>query len=54
MSSEELASKTEEAMTGRKFTYTLFAPSFSELAGIVSISGVADLGPGFARNPGRA
>ena len=35
-SSEELASKTEEAMTGRKFTYTLFAPSFSELAGVTS------------------
>lgn len=35
-SSGELASKTEEAMTGRKFTYTLFAPSFSELAGVTS------------------
>lgn len=35
-SSEELASKTEEAMTGRKFEYTLLAPSFSELAGMSS------------------
>lgn len=31
-SSEELASKTEEAMTGRKFDYTLLPPSFAELA----------------------
>ena len=35
-SSEELASKTEEPMTGRKFEYTLLAPSFAELAGITS------------------
>ncbi len=35
-SSEELASKTEEAMTGRKFEYTLLAPSFAELAGMTS------------------
>ena len=35
-SSEELASKTEEPMTGRKFEYTLLAPSFSELAGVTS------------------
>ena len=31
-SSEELAEKTEEPMTGRKFEYTLLPPSFSELA----------------------
>ena len=35
-SSEELASKTEEAMTGRKFEYTLLAPSFAKLAGMTS------------------
>lgn len=31
-SSEELAEKTEEPMTGRKFEYTLMPPSFAELA----------------------
>ena len=35
-SSEELAEKTEEPLTGRKFEYTLFPLSFSELAGIAS------------------
>jgi len=31
-SSEELAERTEEPMTGRKFEYTLLPPSFSELS----------------------
>lgn len=35
-SSEELAEKTEEPLTGRKFEYTLLPPSFSELAGMTS------------------
>ena len=35
-SSEELAEKTEEPLTGRKFEYTLFPLSFSELAGMAS------------------
>lgn len=35
-SSEELAERTEEPLTGRKFEYTLLPPSFSELARIAS------------------
>ena len=35
-SNEELAEKTEEPLTGRKFEYTLFPLSFSELAGMAS------------------
>ena len=35
-SSEELAEKTEEPLTGRKFEYTLFPLSFSELANAAS------------------
>ena len=35
-SSEELAEKTEEPLTGRKFEYTLFPLSFSELASVSS------------------
>lgn len=35
-SSEELAEKTEEPLTGRKFEYTLLPPSFAELAGLSS------------------
>jgi len=35
-SSEELAEKTEEPLTGRKFEYTLLPPSFAELAAMSS------------------
>lgn len=35
-SSEELAEKTEEPLTGRKFEYTLFPMAFSELAAAAS------------------
>ena len=35
-SSEELAEKTEEPLTGRKFEYALLPPSFVELAGVSS------------------
>lgn len=35
-SSEELAEKTEEPLTGRKFEYTLLPPSFGELAATTS------------------
>lgn len=35
-SSEELASKTEEPLPGRKFEYTLLAPSFAELSQMTS------------------
>lgn len=35
-SSEELAEKTEEPLTGRKFEYTLLPPSFAELSAMSS------------------
>lgn len=36
-SSEELASRTEEPLTGRKYEFTLLPPSFSELSGAFSV-----------------